>query len=106
MCISRAQYGDRHVYASRSRFIPDRLTPFFDSCCVAGAGYADATGDIASAAPMPVTDIAVPGPLALAASRLRASPAVVADGVILTAYNVYYVKYRIDGLDTGNPKTP
>ena len=29
----QAAYGDRHVYASRSRFIPDALTAFFERCC-------------------------------------------------------------------------
>ena len=27
----QTQYGDRHVYASRSRFIPNGLTPLFDA---------------------------------------------------------------------------
>ena len=26
------RHGDRHVYAPRSRFIPDALTELFDSC--------------------------------------------------------------------------
>jgi DNA helicase-2/ATP-dependent DNA helicase PcrA len=29
----QAARGDRHVYASRSRFIPDALTAFFERCC-------------------------------------------------------------------------
>jgi len=29
----QAARGDRHVYASRSRFIPDALTAFFEHCC-------------------------------------------------------------------------
>jgi len=29
----QAAHGDRHVYASRSRFIPDALTAFFERCC-------------------------------------------------------------------------
>ena len=28
----QSTYGDRHVYASRSRFIPNGVTRFFDSC--------------------------------------------------------------------------
>ena len=28
----QSAYGDRHVYALRSRFIPDALTELFDSC--------------------------------------------------------------------------
>jgi DNA helicase-2/ATP-dependent DNA helicase PcrA len=50
-------YGDRHVYASRSRFFPDRLTPFFESCAWPVA-EADAPDEIASVEPMPLTDIA------------------------------------------------
>ena len=29
----QAAHGDRHVYASRSRFIPDALTSLFERCC-------------------------------------------------------------------------
>ncbi len=35
-------YGDRHVYASRSRFIPDALTSLFDVCAWPVAGSEDA----------------------------------------------------------------
>ena len=28
----QSAYGDRHVYALRSRFIPDALTDFFEAC--------------------------------------------------------------------------
>ena len=50
-------YGDRHVYASRSRFIPERLTPFFESCAWPVA-EADGPDEIASVGPTPLTDIA------------------------------------------------
>jgi DNA helicase-2/ATP-dependent DNA helicase PcrA len=53
----QTQYGDRHVYASRSRFIPDRLTPMFD--CVAWPGAApEMPVQIPGATPLPVTDLA------------------------------------------------
>jgi len=53
----QASYGDRHVYASRSRFIPDALTKFFDATVWPlamregdghGASYAIAPVDIAA----------------------------------------------------------
>jgi len=50
-------YGDRHVYASRSRFIPNALAPFFESCSWP-APEAEAPDVIAAAAPVPVADIA------------------------------------------------
>ena len=50
-------YGDRHVYASRSRFIPERLTPFFESCAWPVAER-DGADKIASVGPTPLTDIA------------------------------------------------
>jgi DNA helicase-2/ATP-dependent DNA helicase PcrA len=53
----QTQYGDRHVYASRSRFIPHRLTPFFESCSWP-MPQADDLSDSAGVSPLPVIDIA------------------------------------------------
>jgi DNA helicase-2/ATP-dependent DNA helicase PcrA len=53
----QAQYGDRHVYASRSRFIPNGLAGLFESCMWPPPDP-DCPGDIAGATPTPVTDIA------------------------------------------------
>jgi DNA helicase-2/ATP-dependent DNA helicase PcrA len=39
-------YGDRHVYASRSRFIPDALTSLFDVCAWPIAGSEDAADSV------------------------------------------------------------
>ena len=50
-------YGDRHVYASRSRFIPNALAPFFESCSWP-APEAEAPDVVTGAAPVPVADIA------------------------------------------------
>jgi len=53
----QASYGDRHVYASRSRFIPDALLEFFDATVwplamqeadAHGASYPIAPVDIAA----------------------------------------------------------
>jgi DNA helicase-2/ATP-dependent DNA helicase PcrA len=52
----QTQYGDRHVYASRSRFIPNGVTRFFESCAWPPP-EADAGGDIGNLSPVPVTDI-------------------------------------------------
>ena len=53
----QAQYGDRHVYASRSRFIPDRMTALFD-CRAWPEAAPPTTGPSPGAAPLPVTDLA------------------------------------------------
>jgi len=53
----QTQYGDRHVYASRSRFIPNALERFFESCTWAPP-EADICIGISEPAPLPVTDIA------------------------------------------------
>lgn len=51
-------YGDRHVYASRSRFIPDALTRLFEPCAAPYATVdADAT-EQASENPTPPIDLA------------------------------------------------
>jgi DNA helicase-2/ATP-dependent DNA helicase PcrA len=55
--LQQPQYGDRHVYASRSRFIPNGLTPFFESSAWP-APEADGQTNISSLTPMPVIDIA------------------------------------------------
>ena len=48
----QAAHGDRHVYASRSRFIPDALTAFFEHCCwPAATPSVDANHGTRSAAP-------------------------------------------------------
>jgi DNA helicase-2/ATP-dependent DNA helicase PcrA len=39
-------YGDRHVYASRSRFIPDALTSLFDVCAWPIADSEDAADSV------------------------------------------------------------
>jgi DNA helicase-2/ATP-dependent DNA helicase PcrA len=52
----QTQYGDRHVYASRSRFIPNGLTRFFECC--AWPAPATAPAHDAAAGPVSVTDIA------------------------------------------------
>ena len=52
----QTQYGDRHVYASRSRFIPDGMTVFFE-CCAWPPAKPEA-GNECSGVPIPVTDIA------------------------------------------------
>ena len=49
--------GDRHVYASLTRFIPDALLPFFESCTWPAAA-AQASADTAAHEPAPVIDIA------------------------------------------------
>ena len=54
-------YGDKHVYALRSRFIPDGLTAFFDAC----ASPAEHAAAEANAAREPVAPIDV-------AARIRA----------------------------------
>jgi len=53
----QTQYGDRHVYASRSRFIPNALTPLFDARAWP-APEADAQAHISSLTPTTVIDIA------------------------------------------------
>jgi DNA helicase-2/ATP-dependent DNA helicase PcrA len=52
----QTQYGDRHVYASRSRFIPNVLTRFFECCAWPPAG--DVPGERAATGAVPVADIA------------------------------------------------
>ena len=41
----QSAHGDKHVYALRSRFIPDQLTDFFDACA-SPAGNAAAEANI------------------------------------------------------------
>jgi len=53
----QAQYGDRHVYAARSRFIPDRITALFE-CCAWPAAEPWAESERSGAVPVPVADIA------------------------------------------------
>jgi DNA helicase-2/ATP-dependent DNA helicase PcrA len=52
----QTQYGDRHVYALRSRFVPEPMTAFFE-CCAWPPAVQDAGGDTSSAAPVLVADI-------------------------------------------------
>lgn len=54
----QTQYGDRHVYASRSRFIPSGLERFFESCAWPAPAEDGVRTEIREPAPMPVTDIA------------------------------------------------
>jgi DNA helicase-2/ATP-dependent DNA helicase PcrA len=54
-------HGDKHVYALRSRFIPDGLTAFFDAC----ASPAEHAAAEANTAREPVAPIDV-------AARIRA----------------------------------
>jgi DNA helicase-2/ATP-dependent DNA helicase PcrA len=53
----QTHHGDRHVYATRSRFIPDGLTPLFELCAWPQP-EPESSGEISGAMPMPVTDIA------------------------------------------------
>jgi DNA helicase-2/ATP-dependent DNA helicase PcrA len=53
----QTQYGDRHVYASRSRFIPNGLISLFESCAWPPP-EANAQTHISRSTPMPVIDIA------------------------------------------------
>jgi DNA helicase-2/ATP-dependent DNA helicase PcrA len=53
----QTQYGDRHVYASRSRFIPDRMTALFE-CCTWPQAKPETESECSGAVPRPVTDIA------------------------------------------------
>ena len=62
----QTQYGDRHVYAGRSRFIPNGLIGFFESCAWPPP-LPDESTNRAAAGPTPVTDIA-------ALVRLRWNP--------------------------------
>ncbi len=53
----QTQYADRHVYASRSRFIPDRMTALFE-CCAWPPAKPETESECSGAVPRPVTDIA------------------------------------------------
>ncbi len=54
----QTQYGDRHVYASRSRFIPNGLARVFRIVCVAARPRRMRRTTIAGLSRKPVTDIA------------------------------------------------
>jgi len=45
-------WGDRHLYALRSRFIPDTLLPHFEVVCPVPTTSADVAGDDGTAAPL------------------------------------------------------
>jgi DNA helicase-2/ATP-dependent DNA helicase PcrA len=49
---AQAAHGDRHVYAARSRFIPEEIAGFFDSRCWSDAACADG-GDPGAASEAP-----------------------------------------------------
>ena len=53
----QTQYADRHVYASRSRFIPDRMTALFE-CCAWPPAKPETESECSGAVPRPVPDIA------------------------------------------------
>ncbi len=50
--------GDRHVYASRSRFIPDALTFWFEVCAWPGDAQQEHTTESARAEAIPSVDVA------------------------------------------------
>jgi DNA helicase-2/ATP-dependent DNA helicase PcrA len=50
-------FGDRHVYASRSRFIPDSIAHHFESCAWPLAGAESSAGNNAGAAGAPKVDL-------------------------------------------------
>ena len=50
--------GDHHVYASRSRFLPDAITPLFESCAWPVASAADGNEDRRTNVSAPRIDIA------------------------------------------------
>ncbi len=54
---AQAAYGDRHVYASRSRFVPRKLDPLFETCAWPQAVAADSVSH-AVAEPAPAIDLA------------------------------------------------
>jgi ATP-dependent DNA helicase UvrD/PcrA len=54
----QAAYGDRHVYAYRSRFIPDALTTLFDSCAWPEAAQVAEDAGAAGKPSSPPVDIA------------------------------------------------
>jgi ATP-dependent DNA helicase UvrD/PcrA len=54
----QAAYGDRHVYASRSRFIPDALTTLFESCAWPEAAQVAEHAGAAGKQSSPSVDIA------------------------------------------------
>ena len=89
----QTQYGDRHVYASRSRFIPNGLTPVFESCAWPRARSGWPRRDLGAGADARDRHRCA-RPAALAAARLRAeSLRPWRRGLALSyAYNVYYVK--------------
>ena len=54
---AQAAHGDRHVYASRTRFIPDAITGIFESCVWPPAGDRGERGPEEAPDPKPVVDI-------------------------------------------------
>ena len=54
----QAAHGDRHVYASRSRFIPDALTSLFETCAWPAAAQAEDLPDSARSDAAASVDIA------------------------------------------------
>jgi DNA helicase-2/ATP-dependent DNA helicase PcrA len=51
-------HGDRHVYASRSRFVPEALTSLFEACAFPPPGGADGEGDAGRRDPGATVDVA------------------------------------------------
>jgi DNA helicase-2/ATP-dependent DNA helicase PcrA len=54
---AQAAHGDRHVYASRTRFIPDAITGVFESCAWPQAGDRGERGPEEASDPKPAVDI-------------------------------------------------
>jgi DNA helicase-2/ATP-dependent DNA helicase PcrA len=53
----QAAWGDRHVYASRSRFIPERIAALFETCAWPPPTQAGDTGALASVLPAGTVDL-------------------------------------------------
>jgi DNA helicase-2/ATP-dependent DNA helicase PcrA len=51
-------YGDRHVYALRSRFIPNAISEYFECCADSSAVQAEESGAAVGAAPVARIDVA------------------------------------------------
>jgi DNA helicase-2/ATP-dependent DNA helicase PcrA len=51
-------YGDRHVYALRSRFVPNAISEYFECCADSSAVQAEESGAAVGAAPVARIDVA------------------------------------------------
>ena len=53
----QSAWGDRHVYASRSRFIPQAIAAHFEACVWPPAAPRDAGGEAQGMPPGPPVDV-------------------------------------------------